>query len=330
MALNLGEYNTGIIKASQNISDVVLKTPLLRSNWLSRATGCNVYCKMESEQITRSFKLRGATNKVKLLVSEKGSSGHNVVTASSGNHGMACAYLSSLFDINLTVFTYMNVAKNKEVEITQYPKVNLVKFGSECQEAEEKAKQHAAAKGLLYVSPYNDHDVICGQGTIGLEILDQLPDVDAVFVPVGGGGLIGGIAAFLKSVKPSIKVVGVQPVNDSSMYDSVKHGSILTDNEILDTFSSGTAGRVEVGSETFDLCKDYVDDWVLLEEEEIEKAVYDMLDKGKKLIEGAAGLGVAAIQKVQDEYKNKNVVLVICGGNIGAGDIKYVTNKFLK
>lgn len=329
MALSLEAYKSGILAARDNVSNVVLKTPLLKSNWLSKKTSCNVYCKMESEQITRSFKLRGAANKLKLIADKSTSStSQKLVTASSGNHGLACAYMSSMLKLDMTVFTYTNVAKAKEEEIAQFPNVELIKFGSECQEAETEARRQADAQGLIYVSPYNDNDVVCGQGTIGLELLEQLPELDAVFIPVGGGGLIAGIAAFIKAVKPTVKIVGCQPANDSSMYECVKHGSILTDNPILDTFSSGTAGRVELGSVTFDICKQYVDEWVLLEEEEIELAVFEMLDKEKKVVEGAAGLAVAAIQKVQADYQNKNVALIICGGNIGVSDIKRLTNKF--
>lgn len=328
MALSLEAYRKGAEVAKKRISDIVLRTPLLKSNWLSKQTSCNVYLKMESEQITRSFKLRGATNKLKMIAEKKSGSDRKVVTASTGNHGLGCAYVSSLLNINTVVYTYMNVAKVKEDEITQYPNVELIKFGSESSESETEARKQANEQGLTFISPYNDNDVICGQGTIGLELLEQLPELDAIIIPVGGGGLVAGIATYIKACKPSIKIIGVQPVNDSSMLESVKKGYILTDNPIKDTFSSGTAGRIEPGSVTFDLCQKYVDDWVLLEEEEIELAVFEMLCKEKKIIEGAAGLTVAAMKKVAKQYENKNVALIICGGNIGVSEIKRLSNKY--
>lgn len=328
MVLTLQEYKKGTVAAKKKISGVVSKTPLVRSNWLSKKTGCNVYLKMESEQVTRSFKLRGATNKLKTIMDQNPLDKPRIIAASSGNHGLACAYLSTMLKFDLTVYTAANSAANKDLEIKQYPHVDLVKFGSEVQEAEVEARRVANEEGSIFVSPYNDNDIVFGQGTIGMELLEQLPELDAIFVSVGGGSMIGGISAYIKACKPSIEIIGCQPVNDSSMYDYVKKGYIMSDNPILDTFSSGTAGRVENGSVTFDLCRKYVDKWVLLEEEEIEQAVFDMLNKEKKVVEGAAGLTVAAIQKVHKDYHKKNVALIICGGNIGVSDIKRLTNKY--
>ena len=312
------------------ISGHILFTPLLYSRWLSTVTGCNIYFKMESEQVTGSFKLRGAANKT--LILHKQQQEHNgkekIITASSGNHGLAVAHMTSKFDIPLVVYLYETVPAIKQASLKQFKNVEVVKKGEECCQAELFAKQHANEANLIYVSPYNDLDVMFGQGTIGLELLNQLNDVDAVFVPVGGGGLIGGISAYIKSMKPSVKIVGCQPKLDCCMYESIKAGRIVDDNLMQETFADGVAGRIETNSVTFDFCRRFVDEWVLLSEEEIERAVFDMIDKEKKMVEGAAGLAIAGVQRLKDQFKNKNVVVLICGGAIGVNKLNYVLTKY--
>ncbi|KXJ05627.1 Threonine dehydratase biosynthetic, chloroplastic [Exaiptasia diaphana] len=181
-------------------------------------------------------------------------------------------------------------------------------------------------KGIPYISPYNHLDIIIGQGTIGCEIYEDLPSVDVVIVSVGGGGLISGIASYLKSVKPGIKIVGCEAVKSCPMQESVKAGKVVT-VEVSPTLSDGTAGDVEPGAITLEFCQKLVDDWVLITEDEISSAIYNTLKYHHKIIEGAAGLAVAAYIKTMDKYKGKNVVIISCGRNISMQKLKAIINK---
>jgi len=325
---------TNIDKTYERIKDHILTTPLLKSKWLSGKTGKNVFMKMESEQISGSFKLRGATNKIfKLLESNKARyKTESIVTASSGNHGLACCYVTDKLGINLSVYVYNKIPSVKEDKLKSYSNVKVVKFGEGCCDAEIYARQQADENNLTFASPYNDIDIIYGQSTMAVEILKQLENVDTILVPVGGGGLISGVALYCKMMKPTIKIIGCQPVNDAYMYECIKAGKIVDDNIELDTIANGTAGKVEPGSITFDICQQFVDEWILLTEDEIERAVYDMFDKERKLVEGAAGLGVAGVQKycsnMKDNDKVENIVIIICGCSIGTETMMKLFKKY--
>ena len=281
------EILRSIYDAQKRVEPSILKTPLINCDWLSQETSTNVCLKLESEQVTGSFKLRGACNKITKLNEEDRERflKEPLITASSGNHALACGTIVGKLGLKLDVFTYLSVAATKEKKIKALPNVTLTKEGEECCAAELFARSHADKNNFVYVSPYNDIDVIYGQATIGLELLSQNPSLDVVIVPVGGGGLISGIALAIKLINPSIKIIGCQPKNDCCMYESVKAGRILEDNQMSDTFADGVAGRVEPGSVSFEICQRFVDDWILVSEEDIEKSVYEMLSEGKKLIE---------------------------------------------
>jgi len=326
MALSLEEYKTGAEKAHQLIKEIVLKTPLLRCDWLTKLTGCEVYLKMESEQVTRSFKLRGAANRL-LHLQKEGID--RVVTASSGNHALACLHVASKLNMDVVIYCATCVDKSKEEKILQNSRAKLVKYGDDCCEAEFQARKAAEEQGLTYVSPYNDVQVVFGQATVALELLDQLPDLDAVFIPVGGGSLASGIIGYIKAVKPSIITVGCQPEVNCAMYEAVECGYIKEKLYSTDTFASALAGGIEKGSITFDACKQHIDKWVLVSEKEIEEAVFSLLDKEKKVVEGAAGVPLAALVKVKDEFQGKNVGLIMCGGNINTAKIAELCGKFL-
>lgn len=321
------EFTKGTAAAAEAINSIVLKTPLLKSKWLSKLTSCNVYLKMESEQITRSFKLRGASNKM-VKESKKGSK--KVICASSGNHGTACLQAASQLGMYVSVYCPLSVNQGKADAILEFENAELIKYGNDCAVTEAYARKCAADQNIPYVSPYNDIDVILGASTVGQELLQDLPDLDAVFIAVGGGGFASGVCAYLKYLKPSVVTVGCQPENNCAMYECIKAGHILEDNSFLrDTIAEGVAGGVEVDAITFDYCKKFVDEWVLSPEEDIEKAVYDLLDKEKKVVEGAAGLPIAALTQMKNNFKGKNIALIICGGNINTSKITELCSKFL-
>ena len=196
-------------------------------------------------------------------------------------------------------------------------------LGETCEETEMHVRRNAEKTGDIYVSPYNDIDVMAGQGSIGVELLRQLPSLDAVFISVGGGGLIGGIAAYLKAVNPKIEVVGCLPANAPVMSECVKAGRIIEVPE-QPTISDGTAGGLEPGSITFEYCRDLVDRYILVSEEEIMNAMRLVLKHHHLIIEGAAGVAVSSLIKEQADYRGKNVAVLICGGNVGEKVMKEV------
>ncbi len=306
--------------AEDRIRPHIRETPLEHSPFLSRETGATVFLKLENLQLTGSFKLRGAMNKVLSLSSEE--LGRGAVTASSGNHGHAFAYLTEHFDFPGTVFL---------PETTEPGKIDTLKtFGAEiriqgddCVRAEAAARAAAADRGLTYISPYNDLQVIAGQATVGIELGRQAEGMDAVLVPVGGGGLIAGIAAWLKSGDSDITIIGCQPENSRVMYESIRAGRIL-DLESLPTLSDGTAGGIEAGSLTFPVCRDLVDGFVLLSEDEIRDALRLVLEKHHILIEGAAALTVAALLKEPARFQGQRVALVLSGSALSLATLRKI------
>jgi len=244
-------------KSLNNIKNYIVKTPLKYSERLSKETNSNIYLKLENFQKTGSFKVRGALNKILNINSEE-----KVLAASSGNHGAAVSY--ALFQKNMTGTIYVpkNVKKSKVKNIESYGS-KVVKFGDDCLDAENEAIRLSKENNLTFVSPYNDYDIISGQGTIGVEILEQNREIDIVFITVGGGGLISGISSYIKSVNPNIKVIGCSPINSSIMINSIKEGKIVN-TESKDTISDGSAGGVEEDSITFNMCKEFIDDYCLV------------------------------------------------------------------
>jgi threonine dehydratase len=279
---------------------------------LAAAVGGEVFLKLESTQETGSFKLRGVVNKVLSLSDEE--STRLLVAASTGNHGAAFAHALGVFDLRGKLFMPVNTAPVK-VEKMRSTGVPFELTGEECLDAEAAAIDFARAGDHVWISPYNDPAVVHGQGTIGVELMDQLDSIDAVLVPVGGGGLISGVAGYLKSVDPSIQVIGCQPVNSCVMYESIKAGQIL-DLESLPTISDGTAGGIEKGSVTFDLCKRYVDDFILLEEKEIAAAMQFLYQEEGVTVEGAAALPAAAVMQQKTRFAGRRIVLIVSGGRV--------------
>ena len=313
---------TEALKAEQRIRKFIRETPLEFSPFLSRSSGCNVFLKLENLQITNSFKLRGALNK--LLSFEDKDKKLEFITASSGNHGSAFAYSLNLLGLKGEIFlpTYTSTAK---IEALKMYNVNLHFYGDDCVDTEIYAREVARKRGAIYVSPYNDELIIAGQATIAIELLKQIPKIDLIFVPVGGGGLISGIASYVKSIDSSIQIIGCQPENSPTMYESIKAGKIV-DIVSKPTLSDGTAGGIEPDSITFELCKKFVDDFVLVSEEEIKAGIKFILEKHFQLIEGAAALGIASFFKKKREFKGKNVVIILSGGKISVELLKKIIN----
>jgi threonine dehydratase len=322
------EIRVAVETADKRIRPHVLETPLRRSDYLSRITGAEVLCKLENLQVTGSFKARGAANKIATLSKAERAAG--IVTASSGNHGAAVAAMLARSGMRGIVFVPRTVASTKVDAIRGYgAEVRLESDDSG--ECELLARRYADSKGMTYISPYNDPAVIAGQGTIGAEIERQTRQVDWVFIAVGGGGLTSGIAGYLKSRNPAIKIAGVSPRNDHSMLCSVRAGRAVADEEAAPTLSDGTAGAVEPGAITVPLCRDLVDEWPVVSEDEIVQAMGIYMRNDCQLIEGAAGVAIAGLLSAAhnrpDVFKGKTVVVVICGARIDLPKLAKVIAK---
>jgi threonine dehydratase len=318
--INLMNLHTESIQAEQRIRPYIRETPLEPALALSQRGQSHVYLKLENLQPTGSFKLRGAMNKLLSLTPEQHAQG--IVTASSGNHGAAVAYGLSRLGLQGQIFVPEN-ASSVKVEMIRRLGAKVHPYGDDSGLTELYARDYAGQHGRVYISPYNDQQIIAGQGTIGVELARQLERIDAVFVTVGGGGLISGIAGYLKATRPGIKVIGCLPENSPVMAESVKAGRII-EMESRPTLSDGSAGGIEPGAITFELCQKWVDDYVLVSEEEIKAAMRLVIESQHMLIEGAAGVAVAAYLKTAERVHAQNVVIVICGANISLETLKSI------
>ncbi|MEA1992854.1 MAG: threonine/serine dehydratase [Euryarchaeota archaeon] len=307
-----------VLTAEKRIRRYIRKTPLEYSPYLSELSESNVYLKLENLQLTGSFKARGAMNKVTSLTKKQRERG--VITASTGNHALGVASALKILNCEGTIYLPENSSRSKLSALEYYP-INLEFYGNDCSDTEVHARRIAEENDQAYISPYNDREIIGGQGTIGVELSGQLENIDSVLVAVGGGGLISGIAGYLSSADKGTEFIGCLPENSPVMYESVKAGKII-DMEIKPTISDGTAGGIEHGSITFDLCKRLVDDYILVNEKEIKEAIRLVLKKHHLVIEGAAGVTVGSFLKEKERFRNKDVVLVICGGNISLDKLK--------
>jgi threonine dehydratase len=307
-------------EARSRVAGLVRETPLDYSWRFSAAIGADVYFKLENLQYTGSFKLRGAANRLLTLTGAQKRAG--CVTASSGNHGAAVAYAMRKLGVEGVIFVPEQTSPAKLEAIRSYGG-DVRFFGTDGLDTEEHARDYAALHGMFYVSPYNDPDVIAGQGTCGMEIEASLPQADTLYVAVGGGGLVGGVASVLKTGNPAIRIVGCQPEASAVMAHSVEAGRIL-DESSAPTLSDGTAGGIEQGAITFGLCSRLVDEFVLVSEAEIAAAMRQFIDYEHQLIEGAAGVAVASMMKQADALGGQKVVVLICGGNVSRDTLKRI------
>ena len=299
-----------IEEAHDRIGDFVTTTSVTLIEDEPRTGSAKGYLKDEHLQKTGSFKLRGASNRVFSLSSEEAARG--VIASSTGNHGLAVAAAAQHRGGDAEVYVCSQVSPKKLGMIEQYG-ARVMTVGDTPLEAELAARAAAVAQGKTYISPYNDAQVVAGQGTIAKEIVEQLGEVDAVYVVVGGGGLIGGMGAYLKSVSPKTEVVACWPVNAPAMYECLRAGKIIDVAE-EPTLSQSTAGGVEPGSITFELCRSVIDRSVLVTEQEILKWMRWAHARGWA-VEGAAAAAIAAFFKDAERLSGKTAVIVSCGGN---------------
>jgi threonine dehydratase len=298
--------------AAERIGRRVLRTPLCRSRHFSDVAGADVFLKLENRQHTGSFKIRGAMNCLLSLSAERRDRG--CVAASSGNHGAAVAYAMRALEMQGVIFVPERTSTAKVDAIRKYGgEVRF--FGTDGLDTEQHAREYADREGMYYVSPYNDAAVIAGQGTCGIELLKQLPDLDAVVIAVGGGGLLSGVASVLKSRNPQISVIAAQPAASAVMTRSIQAGRIL-DLPSEPTLSDGTAGGIEPGAITFEFCRALVDEFVIVDERDIAVAMSECRRREGEVIEGAAGVALAGMQQVANRITGKKVAVIVCGGNV--------------
>jgi threonine dehydratase len=296
-------------QARETLSGVIAETKLVHSGYFSKVTGNQVYLKPENMQVTGAYKVRGAYYKVSLLSEEQKRRG--LITASAGNHAQGVAYAAQVSGLPATIVMPTTTPLVKVNNTKDYG-ATVVLQGGVYDECYEIACSLASEHGYTFIHPFNDLDIAAGQGTIAYEIFQNLPDVDVILVPIGGGGMIAGIAALAKLLNPHVRVIGVEPKGAAAMYESVKAGKIVTLPKV-DTIADGVAVRT-AGEVVFPLVRDYVDDILLIDDSELVDAFLDIMEKHKMVVENAGLLTVAALHHLPD--KGKNVVSVLSGGNM--------------
>jgi threonine dehydratase len=298
-----------IKEAAKRLKKIVYKTPLAYSYSLSELSGTRVFLKLENLQRTGSFKIRGAYNKLyKLYRTAK-----NVIAASAGNHAQGVALAAKLLGMKATLVMPEGTPINKVLGVKHYG-ADVVLHGNTFDDAYRYARQLERESGYTFIHAFDDPDVIAGQGTVGLEIMESLRNVEAVFVPVGGGGLISGISIALKERNPRIKIVGVQSRSAPSMFLSMKKGEVV-ETKLAHTIADGIVIK-KVGGLTFDIVKEYVDDVITVNENEIEDALLLLTERKRIVVEGAGTVGLAGLFKRKRKFRGKNTVVVVSGGNI--------------
>lgn len=321
--MDIAEVSALVESAYVRIKDHILKTPLIPSNALSRLTGGQVYLKLENEQYTGSFKARGSLNKI-LSLSESDRS-KPLITASTGNHGMGFARAVELTAADGTVFLPVSASAAKVKKLSDY-RIHLEFYVGNSLQAELHAKRTAREKNAIWISPYNDHEVIAGQGTIALEMIQDLPSIDDVLITVGGGGLISGIGAVLKTKLPDVQIMCCQPEHSMEMTLSLNAGKIVQQEDARETLSDGSAGGIEEGAVTFPIAQQVIDHCITVSEKEIEDALRMMADEHEMVIEGSAAVAVASLIKEKSRFAGRTVVVIICGGNVDPQRVQEILN----
>ncbi|MGP1429720.1 MAG: threonine ammonia-lyase [Fusobacterium sp.] len=310
------------VKAKEKLSKVLLETHLIHSPIFSKESGNVVYIKPENLQKTGSFKIRGAYNKISNLTEEEKKRG--VIASSAGNHAQGVAYGARELGIKAVIVMPKSTPLIK-VESTKQYGAEVVLYGDVYDDAYKKAKELEEKESYVFVHPFNDEDVLDGQGTIALEILNELPETDIILVPIGGGGLISGIACAAKLIKPDIKVIGVEPEGAASAREAIKENKVVELKE-ANTIADGTAVK-RIGDLNFEYIKKYVDEIITVSDYELMEAFLLLVEKHKIIAENSGILSIAATKKLKE--KNKKVVSVISGGNIDVLMISSMINKGL-
>lgn len=300
-----------IKKARKKLKDVALKTKLDRSRTFSEMSGNQVYLKLENLQRTGSFKIRGAYNKISNLSEEEKKNG--VVAASAGNHAQGVALAATQMGIKSTIVMPIG-APIAKINATQGYGADVILSGESYDEAHAEEEKFAKETGATIIPAFNDPDVIAGQGTIGLEILEEVPDIDVVITPIGGGGLLSGVAVALKESNPDIEVIGVESANAACMAESMKQGCLAHLNGV-ETIADGIAVKTP-GDITYKIISEYVDHVVTVEEEEIAHAILLLMERAKLIVEGAGATTLAAVLNNKINIQGKKVAIVLSGGNI--------------
>lgn len=304
------KYGVHVVKAMENLLEVVHRTPLQYSSTLNQVTGKNIYMKMENLQRTGSFKLRGAFNKISMLTDIEAARG--IVAASAGNHAQGVALASHERGIKSKIFMPEHTPTSK-IEATQTYGADVVLKGDSYNDAFEAAQEEQHKYGSTFVHAFDDHDVMAGQGTVALEMMQQCPDLDAILVPVGGGGLLAGIAIAIKSYFPHVKLIGVQASEASATwnrFNKVGPDTLQSVKSIADGISVKKPGE-----KTYPIIEDLVDDMLLVTEEEIASAILFMLQRQKTFVEGAGAASVAAVLNYSDRINGQRIATVVSGGN---------------
>lgn len=323
--VHLGDINISInevYQAAEKLKKLLLKTRLIESPFFSEECGNQVFIKPENLQVTGSFKIRGAFNKISNLSEPELARG--IITASAGNHAQGVGYAAKILGAKATIVMPATTPIIK-VEATEKYGVQVVLHGDNYDEACHKAKELEATHGYVFVHPFDDLDVILGQGTLALELLEELDDVDEILVPIGGGGLISGIAVVAKMLKPSIKIVGVEPEGACCMLESLTKDKVI-ELEKVDTMADGVAVK-KPGTLTFELIKEFVDEVVTVSDLDIIEAILLLIEKHKLITEGSGALSLAGLKKIQS--KNKKVICLVSGGNIDISTISAIINRAL-
>jgi len=311
-----------IYMAEQKLQRVIKKTELIESPFFSNECGNRVFIKPENLQVTGAFKIRGAFNKLSKLNDLEKSRG--VISASAGNHAQGIGYASQMLGVKATI-VMPSATPIIKVEATKSYGVDVVLYGDNYDDAYKKARELEVENKYVFVHPFDDLDVIMGQGTLALEIINELDDVDEILVPIGGGGLISGIAFAIKMLKPRIKVIGVEPEGACCIKESLAQNKVV-ELEKVDTMADGTAVK-KPGDLTFELIREFVDEVVTVSDFEILEAILLLMEKHKLIVEGAGALSLAGLKKIQS--KDKKVVCLVSGGNIDISTISAIINRAL-
>ncbi len=312
-----------IWKAKQRIKPYVIRTALTYSHELSELTGSNIYIKFENLQEIGAFKIRGAANKILSLTAEQKAKG--ISTFSTGNHGLAVAYMANRLGMKATVCMSKHVPSVKVNKISRYNPVVLQEWDSQdaagtyCFKLQEE-------EGVTVIPPYDDKEIICGQGTIGLEIVEDCPEVDMVLVPLSGGGLMSGVTLGLKMTIEDVKVVGISMKESAVMIESLKAGHPVEMSE-TPTLADSLLGGIGLDNQyTYDIVKDYVDQTAQVSEEEIAEGIRYIMRNHKMIVEGAGAVGIAYALRQDNLPKGKNIVIVVTGNGVGMETIKNILN----